>query len=221
MPLRHVVCAVLMAGAAPVVSAQSIGVSALASTLGMGGELSLRASEGFGFRAGYLLFSLTHQDLVEGIRYDVTPRLRNAQFGADLHPFGGALRLSGGLVHARSRAVGEAVLDGPVDVGGATYQPADVGRLEGVLEYQRDWMPWAGLGVVGGGRVAVSFDVGVVFSGHPRVRLTSSGGTLSGAERDLLDQHVAAEEAELQGAITREKLARYFPIVSFGLRVRL
>lgn len=221
MQLRHVVSAVLLAGAAPAVSAQSIGVSALASTLGLGGEVSFRPADAFGIRAGYMLFSLTHQDLVEGIRYNVAPRLRNAQLGADLHPFGGALRLSAGVVHARTRADGAAVLDGPVDVAGTTYQPSDVGQLDGLLYYEREWMPWTGVGLVGGGRVAVSFDIGVVFSGHPRVRLTAQGGTLSGPERAVLDQNVAAEQAEVQNAINREKLARYFPILSVGLRVRL
>ena len=46
-------------------------------------------------------------------------------------------------------------------------------------------------------------------------------GSLSGSEQAILDQNVAAEQAELQQAINDEKLAKYYPIVSLGLQIRL
>ncbi len=221
MRSRLFTCAALLAGAASPVAAQRATVSALASTLGLGGEVEFRPSASVGLRAGYLQFGLSRVDQVEGIQYDLRPQLQNVQLGLDLHPFGNGLRLSGGLLYARSHADGVAILTGPVDVGGTTYQPSEVGSLVGELRYRRRWMPWAGFGVAGGGRVSVSFDVGIVAAGHPEVALRSEGGSLSGPEQVVLNQNIAAEQAEVQRAIDAEPLAKYLPIVSLGLRFRL
>jgi hypothetical protein len=139
----------------------------------------------------------------------------------DFYPLGSGFRLSGGLVYNRSRVDGVGVLDQPVTVGGQTYQPEEVGELIGLARYDDDWMPWIGLGIAGGGRISVTFDVGVIFAGHPAVQLRTRGGTLSESEQAILDQNVAAEQAELQQAINDEKLAKYYPIVSLGLKIRL
>jgi len=217
---RWIACLLLFTGVAPV-SAQGLGVSGVASTLGLGAELSYRTGS-LGFRGGYMLFNYSRNDqLVEGVRYDLKPKLRNAQLGLDVYPLGKVFRLSGGLAYAVSRAEGLGVLDQPIVVGGQSYQPSEVGELVGELRYDRKWMPWVGLGVASGGRVAVTFDVGVMFAGHPTVQLSASGGSLTGPERVVLDQNVAMEELELQQAIDDEKWAKYYPIVSLGLRFRL
>jgi hypothetical protein len=212
---------VLLTGLAAPLASQELAITPLASTLGLGAELSYRLRSPVAFRAGYLLLDFSREDDIEGIVYRVSPALRHARLGVDFYPLGSGFRLSGGLVHNRSRVDGVGVLDQPVTVGGQTYQPEGVGELIGLAHYDNDWMPWIGLGVAGGGRIAVTFDVGVVFAGHPAVQLRTQGGTLSGSEQAILDQNVAVEQAELQQAINDEKLAKYYPIISLGLKIRL
>lgn len=218
MLLRAVLLAAVLA---PPLAAQEWAITPQVSTLGLGAEVSYRLRSPVGFRAGYLLLDFSREDDIEGIVYQVSPALRHARLGVDFYPLGSGFRLSGGLVHNRSRVDGVGVLDQPVTVGGQTYQPDEVGELIGLAHYDDDWMPWVGLGVAGGGRISVTFDMGVIFAGHPAVQLRAQGGTLSGSEQAILDQNVAAEQAELQQAINDEKLAQYYPIISLGLKIRI
>jgi hypothetical protein len=218
MLLRAVFLSVVLA---PSLAAQEWAITPQVSTLGLGAEVSYRLRSPVGFRAGYTLLDFNRTDDIEGIVYQVSPALRHAKLGVDFYPLGSGFRLSGGLVYNRSRVDGVGVLDQPVTVGGQTYQPEEVGELIGLARYDDDWMPWIGLGIAGGGRISVTFDVGVIFAGHPAVQLRTRGGTLSESEQAILDQNVAAEQAELQQAINDEKLAKYYPIVSLGLKIRL
>jgi hypothetical protein len=192
----------------------------VASTFGFGGELSVRLSQSVGLRGGYYLFSMTHSSDIEQIRYHLRPRLRHGAVALDLHPFHGWLRLTAGAVLSGSRADGRAVLNQPVEIGGRTYQPEEVGALLARAEYRRAVMPYAALGVAGAGRVTPTFDVGVAFSGYPDVRLTVHS-PLSGAERAELEANVAREEASLRQSIRERSWARFYPVVAIGLKVRL
>ena len=137
----------------------------------------------------------------------------------DLHPFGNAFRLTGGLVLWNTSVKGEAVLTGPVTIGDVVYQPAQVGSLTGTADYSRTIAPLVGLGVAGRGRFAVMFDLGIVMTGHPKVDLTVNS-PLTGAERAQLDAEVQKEEASAQGEIDDQPLAKYYPVVSLGFKIR-
>jgi hypothetical protein len=193
-------------------------VTAVASTLGLGVEFGLEART-VGVRAGYFLFSFDVDKTVEGIRYRGGPDLRNGRVALDVHPFANAFRLTAGAVLGKSRAEGTAVLAGPITIGNRTYQPEEVGEIRGEGFYERDLMPYLGLGFATRGRVGVTFDLGVVFSGKPTVRLTGQT-PLTGAEKAEFDAQVQAEEQQIQAAIDDEPLLRYYPAVSLGLRIR-
>lgn len=199
---------------------QSPAVSAVASTFGFGGEVSFRLSRSFGVRGGYYMFSMDRSSDIEEVRYDLSPRFRNGAVALDVHPFGGAFRLSAGAVVSGSRADGRAVLNQPVEIGGRTYQPEDVGELLARAKYDRGVMPFLGLGVAGNGRVSPTFDVGVAFSGYPDVRLTVNS-PLTGAERAELDASVAQEEAQIRASIRERSWTRYYPVVALGIKLRM
>lgn len=202
------------------VSEAQLGLSVRAGTLGAGGELSLRPNRYLGVRVGGHYLSMTRSATIEGIAYDLTPRLQNGTAIVDLHPLGSALHLSGGLVWNSNRGTVVAQLTGPVTVGNATYQPADIGTLSGLVEYRTKYAPYAGLGLGGRGRISVLFDVGVVFSGFPQVSLTG-GSSLTGQAKVVFDQNVAAEVQQIQTEIESRKYLKYTPVVSLGLRVGL
>jgi hypothetical protein len=131
----------LFLGAAPLAAQEDEGpnwsISAVASTLGLGGELSGRANPIVGVRGGYYLFGWSTSEAVEGISYDLKPKLRNGTALLDLYPGGGWFRLSGGIVYGSPevRAVGQ--LTGPVTIGSTTYPPAAVGTLNGRAYYTK------------------------------------------------------------------------------------
>jgi hypothetical protein len=75
-----------------------LGVAIRGSTLGVGGEISYRASRHFGLRGGANYLSFTRDATIEGIDYSLTPKLQNGTAIADIFPFGSAFHFSGGVV---------------------------------------------------------------------------------------------------------------------------
>jgi len=223
MPFRATIgVAVVLAVVVPTASAQGgfrPAVAAVASTFGFGAEGSLDGRR-IGVRVGYTYLGGPELEReVEGIRYTVEPRLRHARAVVDVYPFANGFRLSGGLVLNRARAHGVAVLTEPITIGNRTYQPSEVGQVRGEAFYQRDVMPFLGLGIVTGGRVGFLIDLGIGFAGRPAVDLVGETN-LTGAELQEFEQNIAREETEISQAIADEPLAKFYPILAIGLRFR-
>jgi hypothetical protein len=198
--------------------AAQVGLAVRASTLGVGGELSIRPSRYLGLRIGGNYLTFTRTATIESIDYDVTPRLQSGMAIAELHPFGSAFHLAGGVVWNSNEGSVAARLNGPITIAGQTYQPGMVGSLTGVVDYKERYAPYAGLGFGGRGRVSLLFDLGVVFSGYPRVALTGSSN-LTGQAKVVFDQNVEQEVAKIQTDIESRSYLKYHPVVSLGLRV--
>ena len=194
-----------------------VGLGLRASTLGAGGELSVRGRY-LGIRVGGYYFSTTRDATIDGIAYDLSPRLRSGTAIVDLHPFGGSFHLSGGVLYNSNRGAVDARLTGPITIGTTTYQPAEVGSLTGVVTYSSRYAPYAGLGFSGRGRVSLLFDVGLAFSGYPTVSLTGSTN-LTGQAKAVFDQNVQQEIQDIQDDIESRSYLKYYPVVSVGLRL--
>lgn len=197
----------------------SVSVAAKASTLGAGGELAVRLASLVAVRGGAQFFSFSRSSGIEGIDYDIRPRLRNGTILLDLHPFSGGLRITGGAVINRNRLDIVAVPTGPITIGNQTFQPDEIGRLDGRIRV-RKFSPYAGIGYVGQSSVAFSVDLGVAFHGTPQASLSGTS-PLTGPERAILDAEVARERDEIQQAINDESLAKFHPVLAFGLVIRL
>jgi len=194
-------------------------VSAVVSTLGLGAEFTGRANPIVGLRGGYFLFGLSHDDVVQGISYQLEPRLRNGTVMLDLHPGGKAFRLSGGFLFSSSHVDATGVLDGPVTIGNSVYQPSDVGQLTGEARYTKTAMPYFGIGVASDARFTITVDAGIGLSGYPKVSL-SADSPLTGPEREALDQSLAQEEAQIQQDIESRWWAKFYPVFSIGFKLR-
>lgn len=204
--------------AAPVQAQVELG--ARASTLGIGLELGYRPARQIGLRASGQMFSITRTEEVEGINYDLKPDLESFGATLDLYPFGSVLFLSGGLLLNRNSGTAEAVIGQTITIGNQTYTNAQVQSLSAELDWTKSMAPYAGLGFVTGGRVGVSLEFGVVFSGKPTVDLSGTT-TLTGAQLTTFNQAVASEEAEIVAWIDdNERWTKYYPLVAFGLRFR-
>jgi len=195
----------------------AVGVSL--STLGIAPELSLHLSRWFGLRSGFHYLSASFDEDVEDVSYELRPKWQNLTALADVHPFGNAFRLTGGLVLWKTKAEADGLLTGPVEIGNSTYQPSEVGALLGTADYSRSVAPMFGLGFAGRGRFAVTFDLGVVVTGRPDVSL-SVDSPLTGAALAQLEADVAAEEAQIRQDIEDEPLAKFYPVISLGFKLR-
>jgi hypothetical protein len=220
MTIRRILARAIGVAATTAPATAQVGIGLRASTLGVGGELSIRPSPYLGLRAGGNYLTFSRQATIEGIDYDMTPRLQSGLAMVDLHPFGGSFHLSGGMLWNSNEGRVEAQLTGPVTIGSQTYQPSEVGALTGVVGYSAKYVPYAGLGFSGRGRVSLLFDLGVAFSGHPQVALTSAS-SLTGPEKVAFDQNVQQEIQSIQADIDSRGYLRYYPVVSLGLRIGL
>jgi hypothetical protein len=193
-------------------------------TLGGGGEVAMGLGSRLAVRTSINYFSLSREQEIQGISYDLTPRLLSVPLLLDLHPGGGSFRLSAGVVFNRNRAAADGRVDGTVLIGDNQYTGAEVQALTGEVAF-KGVAPFAGLGfdnsVFGNGRVAVSFELGVMFHGHPRAGLTGRT-VLTGAARERFDSDLRVEEQEIQSEIDDlPGVIDYYPVVGFGVKYRL
>ncbi|MFN2315197.1 MAG: hypothetical protein ABR551_13105 [Gemmatimonadales bacterium] len=190
------------------------------STLGAGIEVAIRPARMIGLRATGNFLTFTREDEVEGIPYELEPRLRSGGVNVDFYPFGRVLYLSGGLLLNGNEASAEAIIGESITIGNRTYSNTEIQSLRGDLEWSRSLAPYAGLGFESGGRVGIAFEAGVAFSGTPSVSL-SGVTTLTGPERQFFDEAVAQEEAQVRAWIDdNRRWTKYHPVVALGLRIR-
>lgn len=209
----------MAAGAFPAGAAAQFGIAGRASTLGIGAEVSYRASRNVGLRAGGNWLRFTRDGTIDEIDYEITPRLSNATALLDVFPFGGAFHLTGGVMANGNEGRLDAVLNQPIQIGVNTYTPQQVGSLVGTVTFD-DIAPYAGLGFTGSGAVSFLFDLGVAFSGRPRASLAGST-SLTGNEKAIFDANVELERMELQAEIDDREYLKYHPVISIGIRIRL
>jgi hypothetical protein len=195
----------------PAVSAE-LGVGVRAGTQGLGAEFGVGLTQWFGLRAG--AYALDVDDTYDStdIEYDGTLSLGGYGLLADFYPLKGGFHISAGILSNRMGADIEAVPTAPVDIGGVTYDPAQVGTLSGDLEFD-DTVPYFGVGwgnIAKGKRFGFLFDLGLVKQGSGQVSLTSSTGLVDPAD-------LAAEAAEIEEDIEDYD---FWPVISFGLAIR-
>jgi len=209
----------LVGGAIPAEARAQFGIAARASTLGIGAEVSYRVSGNVGVRAGGNWLRFTRDGTVDEIDYEITPKFKNATALLDVFPFGGAFHLTGGFMVNDNEGRLDAVLNQPVQIGGNTYTPQQVGSLVGTVAFDA-FAPYVGLGFAGSGRLSFLFDLGLAFSGKPRAGLVGNTN-LTGAEKAAFDANIEQEQMELQAEIDDREYLKYHPVISIGLRIRL
>jgi hypothetical protein len=206
-------------------AAQRVAVGVKAGTLGLGAEASLGITPHLALRTGFSGFSIERDQQIGGISYFLTPRLRSATVLLDIHPFGGAFRLSGGVVLNRNEGRLAARLgpDQKLFIGEGEYSSSDVQSFGGRIGFRRS-APYAGLGfdnsLSGRGRVSSTLDLGVMFHGHPRASLQGRTSR-TGDARDRFDRDLERETQDVQDEIDDlPGVVDYYPVVAFGLKVR-
>jgi hypothetical protein len=212
------------AGPAPAPRAGRVVFGPRFGTLGLGGEAAVSLSRHLAVRTGFNYFSLSRDEDIEGITYDLTPRLQTVPLLLDLHPSGGAFRLSTGVIINGNQAAGDGIVGQSVFIGDNEYTSADVQSLTGKVAFRRV-APYAGFGfngaLMGHGRVGFGFDFGVMFHGHPRASLQAAT-TLAGGARDKFERDRLLEQQEIQDKIDDlPGVIDLYPVLEFGMSFRL
>ena len=162
------------------------------STLGVGAAGAYRLSPRFSVSAeAGVLPAVPIETTVDGIAYDGDGRGGGGVLLVNLHPGGGSFSVGAGLFVGGYGLKGTARPDGPIEIGGETYQPDEVGRVEGDFSV-RGPVPVLVLGWRGAG-----FNLGVgVTPGHAdHVALEAFGPA---ASRQDVQESVARERQDIK-----------------------
>lgn len=171
----------------------SLGVTG--GTLGIGPELTWRASPLLSLRANATFLSVSHSVDGDDISYDGDIGLASGGVMVDLHPFKSGFRVSGGLRYSGNKVdlLGTPNPTEVVEVGGQSYTGAEIGTLSGKVE-ANDIAPSLTIGYASNATRGLKFGVelGAMFMGKPRIN-------------DLKATGPAAEYPEFQDAIDQEE----------------
>ncbi len=192
----------------------AIGIKA--GALGLGVEYTRNLSDRWAIRGGINGSQLGFDGEESGIDYQFDFVWDSLSIGVDLHPFKSPFRLTAGILRNDNGLNGESRPTSNVTIGDTSYTPAQVGVLTSTVGFKQT-APFLGLGWDWSRKkrhFGMSFDVGVLDQGSPRVTLRGSG-TLLGDP--AFQQDIAAEEAQLRDSLSDLDL---LPYVTVGFVIR-
>lgn len=209
----------LSAGSALAQSSEpGVAVGATAGTSGVGLDVQVKLGPIFTLRGS--LDRLTHSadESYDGVDYTADLTFDTVGAFIDMHPMANGLLISGGAYLGDRDIALAATPTGPVEIGGQTWSPSQVGTLNGAVKLS-DVAPFVGIGwddtFYRDSRWGIRAIVGVAWSDAPEVALTSTGGSLS---NDPTFQARLRDEGQ---RITEETEGYgLFPIIQVGLNYK-
>jgi hypothetical protein len=199
-------------------AADNTGVTAKIGTLGPGVELGHAFNDSFGIRLGVNKWNHSKDRTENGVDYDAKLKLSSFQLLADWYPFGGVFRVNAGLVSNGNKftLTAKPSGSGTFTFNGVTYTSSQVGSVDGQVDFNKT-APYFGIGwgTSAGTGLTLSADMGVLFQGKPKSKLSLVCG--SAVNCSQLTSDVNAEQAKLDDSLNN---FRYYPVVSIGLGYR-
>jgi hypothetical protein len=180
--------------------AESNAIGIKAGALGLGVEYTRALGDRWAIRGGLNGSQVGFDGEESGIDYQFDVVWDSLSIGVDLHPLKSPFRLTAGVLRNDNGLRGESRPTGNVTIGDTAYAPAEVGVLTGTVGF-RHTAPFLGLGWDWSQtkrHFGMSFDLGVLDQGAPRVALRGSG-TLLGDP--AFQQDIATEEAQLRDSL--------------------
>lgn len=209
----------LSAGSALAQSSEpGVAVGATAGTSGVGLDVQVKLGPIFTLRGS--LDRLTHSadESYDGVDYNADLTFDTVGAFIDMHPMANGLLISGGAYLGDRDIALAATPTGPVEIGGQTYSPGQVGTLNGAVKLG-DVAPFVGIGwddtFYRSGRWGFRAVAGVAWSDAPEVALTSTGGSLS---NDPTFQARLRDES--RRIIDETEGYGLFPIIQVGLNYK-
>ena len=173
-----------------------------AGSAGLGGFISWHFYDHLGMRAGFDYFQWTENNLSVGdLNYNAKVRLISEPLTLDIYPWKKhSFHISAGVLFNQNQITGTSTGLGPITIGGQTFQFSDVGSLNLKVEQQLV-NPYLS---IGGNFLyfdhahhwALGGELGVAYTGEPKVSLTRSGS--SGPLGSAIDAAVRHEQQKAQ-----------------------
>ncbi len=205
-------CGAVLLSIAPA-KAQGLAVSARAGSLGPGLDVTASVAPRLNARVGVSYLTYAHSDILHeeiDVRYDADLTLTSVTAMLDWHPFRNAVRFSAGAVYNGNKV--DAVIT-PIEsytIKEKTFSPDRIGTLTARVDYKSKISPYVGLGLGNAvsRRFGVAFDLGLLYTNSPSVRMTGSG----------MIAPTAGQAAKLEQGFESFK---FYPLVSVGLSFSL
>jgi len=204
------VVAMALAGWSGVVSAEGagIGVGVKAGMLGLGAELTKSLTETVNVRVGLNNYKFSTSGTESGTNYDIDLKWQSTALLFDWHPSAGSFRLSAGYLFNANKLALNVKPGSTYDINGNT---GTLGAGEYVTgEVKFDSGPYVGLGWgnAGDGKgFGMSFEVGAVYQGSPKVTLATN---IAGITQTDIDR----EQASAADSLSSYK---WYPQVALGV----
>lgn len=193
-------------------------LGAQAGTPGLGLQAQWALNPRLVLRGGYNVLNWDRDQTYKGIDYDAKIDFKSPGAFVDLHPFANGFLVSGGAYFGSRKIDLDATPTGNVNIGGATFTPAQVGSLTGRIDLENT-APFIGLGYDNtftlNGRLGFRLLAGAAFGDKPKVDLDARGGTLS--NDPLFRARLDDEERQIQDEADNYKV---LPVVQAGLNYR-
>ena len=197
--------------------ASDFGLDLHAGTLGFGPELNYTLGEYFTARADYNTYTYDYTGTKEQIAYDFKLHLKSEALYLDWHPFAGVFRVTAGYLNNQNEITAAAVPQGSYTINGHTYTAAQVVSLTGDVTFNSGapylGLGWSTLGSTSTG-LGVSFDIGVLAQGSPKLKLSATGAATSSSQ---FKSDLAAQQAKTQNDLSSYKT---YPVVALALVYR-
>jgi hypothetical protein len=182
-------------------AAQAAGIGVRAGTTGVGADVAFGIAPTLSARIGYSGLKFSHDVETSNADYDGDLELSNLNGMIDFHPLGPVFRITGGII----------ANDNKYDLRGNLGGRA----VRGTVESGRSAAPYLGVGwgTVAGTGINFYADIGIMFMGSPKARLSADCSGLSASDCNSL---VAEEQARLEDELKRFK---YYPVLNIGLTI--
>ena len=194
-----------------------VGVSARVGTLGIGVDVAKSFTPQFNGRLGFNFGNVNFNRTDSGINYDSQLNLSSVQLFGDYYPFrSSSFRFTGGLVAQNNKfsVTSKPNSTDTYTIDGNQYPASNVGTLSGEYKYANSIAPYVGIGIGKSTNEGLGFnaELGVMFTGSPRVTLNASNPAFNNNPdtRSQLDSQVRQTENDLRGF-------NAYPVLSVGL----
>lgn len=185
-----------------------------AGTLGPGIEYSRRINDYVSVAASWHGAKYSYQETLDEIDYDLGLKLSTTAASVTLRPFGGATRITAGLINNGNGLTVSAVGQGSYEIGDEIYSASEVGQLSGSVTFDKR-AAYAGIGWdLGGERTALTVDIGVMFQNSPTLSLSADG--LAAQDPEFMAE-LAKARSDAQSDLDA---FTHYPVIAIGLRRR-
>ncbi len=198
----------------------SLSLGPAAGTTGLGLEGVIGIGDNIGLRLSHSLLSGAQSLSWRSIPYRFDASMNWTSILLDVNPGGGAFRISGGAVISTGDIGILVESDEPLELGGVTYTPAQLGTVTGSIE-MNPAAPYLGVGFENrpesGRGLVFNTDIGIVVQSY-RVTMEHRGGGLPiSMEQDLLEA-IEAESGELEDDLNSVGV---YPVIRLSLVLRI